>query len=216
MYLRYFGLKRLPFESVSNATAYVDLPEHTDALNTVLFGLKSGEGFVKVVGEVGTGKTALCRNLLSCLDNDCIAVYIPNPRLTPHDLLLTISDELGVPLPPGGGMHQFAFLATQWRHPAQRQGLRFGAGLKAPLTELFAQLFGGKCEGAGQAISPDIFEPHKLSKTPLKGRGLYRSGGAMPAHVPNPGPVQCVEPTESARRCPLIGQNHQHPALSAA
>jgi len=105
MYLRYFGLKRLPFESVSNATAYVDLPEHTDALNTVLFGLKSGEGFVKVVGEVGTGKTALCRNLLSCLDDEFIAVYIPNPRLTPHDLLLTISDELGVPLPPGGGMH---------------------------------------------------------------------------------------------------------------
>jgi len=105
MYLRYFGLHRLPFEAVSNATAYVDLPEHRDALNTILFGLRSGEGFVKVVGEVGTGKTALCRNLLACLDDEFVAVYIPNPSLTPRDLLLTISDELGVPLPPTGGMH---------------------------------------------------------------------------------------------------------------
>ncbi len=105
MYLRYFGLRDLPFEAVSNATVYVDLPEHREAFNTVLFGLRSGEAFVKVVGEVGTGKTALCRNLLSHLDEEFISVYLPNPALSRHDLLLAVADELGVPIQPGGSVH---------------------------------------------------------------------------------------------------------------
>ncbi len=101
MYLRAFGLRRLPFESVSNAAIYVDLPNHRDAFNTVLFGLRSGEGFLKVVGEVGTGKTALCRALLTELDSGSIPLYLPNPALGPNDLLLSIADELGVPLASG-------------------------------------------------------------------------------------------------------------------
>lgn len=105
MYLKYFGLRSLPFESVSNATLYLDLPEQREAFNTVLFGLRSGEGFIKVVGEVGTGKTALCQHLLERIDENYIAVYLPNPALSPHDLLLAMSDELGVPAPPDCGMH---------------------------------------------------------------------------------------------------------------
>lgn len=105
MYLQHFGLRNLPFESLSNASVYVDLPEHREACNTILFGLRSGEGFIKVVGEVGTGKTALCRSLLSRLGQDFITVYIPNPAMPPTDLMLCIADELGVPLPPGCGIH---------------------------------------------------------------------------------------------------------------
>ena len=98
MYLRAFGLRRLPFESISNASIYVDLPNHRDAFNTILFGLRSGEGFLKVVGEVGTGKTALCRALIPELDEGSIPLYLPNPALGPNDLLLALADELGVPL----------------------------------------------------------------------------------------------------------------------
>lgn len=106
MYVRYFGLRDLPFETVSNATIYVELPQHREAFNTVQFGLRSGEGFVKVVGEVGTGKSALCRSLLTSLDDEFIAVYLPNPARSRRDLLLAIADELGIEIARENGTHR--------------------------------------------------------------------------------------------------------------
>lgn len=106
MYLEHFGLERLPFEPLSNGSVYVDVPEHRDAFHNVLFGLRSGEGFVKVVGEVGTGKTALCRSLLARLDDDFVAVYLPSPALRPSELLRALADELGTPVPPRVGTHE--------------------------------------------------------------------------------------------------------------
>lgn len=105
MYLQHFGFERLPFEALSNGSLYVDLAEHREALQTVLFGLGSGEGFVKIVGEVGTGKTALCRNLLARLDEEFVTVYLPNPVMRPNDLLHAIADELGAPLPAQASVH---------------------------------------------------------------------------------------------------------------
>lgn len=99
MYLEHFGLKRLPFEATSNGTLYVDLPEHREALNVVLFGLRSGEGFVKVVGEVGTGKTALCRAALPRLGPELVPIFVPDPVLRPNAFLAMIADELGVVVP---------------------------------------------------------------------------------------------------------------------
>lgn len=96
MYLSAYGLERLPFESISNASVYVDLPSHREAFNTIVFGLRSGEGFLKVVGEVGTGKTALCRALLGRLDPDFVPLYLPNPALGPEDFMRALADELGV------------------------------------------------------------------------------------------------------------------------
>ena len=106
MYLEHFGFDRLPFEGLSNGTVYVDLPEHREAFNTVMFGLRTGEGFIKVVGEVGTGKTALCRNLLANPAPEDVTVYLPNPSLSPHDLLLSIADELGDTVPPDASLHR--------------------------------------------------------------------------------------------------------------
>lgn len=124
MYLRTFGLSCLPFEAVSNARVYVDLPEHREAFNTILFGLRSGEGFVKVVGEVGTGKTALCRNLLATVGDDFVSVYLPNPALSRLDLLLSIADELGAPLPPGTGVHHVHKVLREILLEAARQDRR--------------------------------------------------------------------------------------------
>ena len=106
MYEQHFGFHRLPFETLSNASVYVDLDEHREAFNTVLFGLRSGEGFVKVVGEVGTGKTALSRSLLARLDDDFVTAYLPNPVMRPNELLRAIADELGSPVASHAGMHE--------------------------------------------------------------------------------------------------------------
>lgn len=99
MYLEHFGLTRLPFEATSNGSLYVDLPEHREALNVVLFGLRSGEGFIKVVGEVGTGKTALCRATLQRLGDELVPVFLPDPALLPHAFLAAVAVELGVAVP---------------------------------------------------------------------------------------------------------------------
>ena len=105
MYLEHFGLDRMPFETTSNARIFIDLPNHREALNTILFGLDTGEGFVKIVGEVGTGKTALCRNLLASLPEQYARVYLPNPTLEPVDLLKSIADELGARPGEAPGKH---------------------------------------------------------------------------------------------------------------
>lgn len=105
MYLEHFGLKRLPFEASSNGSLYVDLPEHREALNVVLFGLRSGEGFIKVVGEVGTGKTALCRAALARVGSGIVPVFLPDPAMRPIDFLATVADELGVVVPPRSPIH---------------------------------------------------------------------------------------------------------------
>ena len=68
------------------------------SLNMLLVALRSGEGFLKVVGELGCGKTVLCRQLLKTLQGECVTAYIPNPDMGPDDLLLSLADELGVPI----------------------------------------------------------------------------------------------------------------------
>ncbi|HEY6897703.1 MAG TPA: AAA family ATPase, partial [Rhodocyclaceae bacterium] len=78
---------------------------HQEALNTVLLALQSGEGFVKISGEVGTGKTLLCRRLLRTFGEDTITAYLPNPQLDPRTLLLTVAEELGVADGPGEAFH---------------------------------------------------------------------------------------------------------------
>lgn len=100
MYREHFGLKRLPFEGTSSGSPYVDLAGQREALNVVLFGLRSGEGFVKVVGEVGTGKTALCRAVRKRLPASLVPVCLPDPALRPHAFLAAVADQLGVVVEP--------------------------------------------------------------------------------------------------------------------
>lgn len=105
MYLEHFGFDRLPFETTSNASLYVDLPEHREALNVILFGLRSGEGLIKVVGEVGTGKTALCRVALGRVGDEFERIFLADPALQPQSFLATLADELGAILPPRSPLH---------------------------------------------------------------------------------------------------------------
>jgi MSHA biogenesis protein MshM len=94
MYRNFFGLSEKPFSLTPDTQFFVNKQSHRDALNTMLISLKHCEGFIKVVGEVGTGKTLLCRKLLSSLDKRFITSYIPNPYLTPDELKAFVAQEI--------------------------------------------------------------------------------------------------------------------------
>jgi MSHA biogenesis protein MshM len=97
MYMDHFGLQELPFTLTPNTRFFLQLPAHQEALNLVLVALSGGDGFIKVVGEVGTGKTMLCRTLLNTLDEqDYITAYLPNPFLNPEALRQHFALEIGI------------------------------------------------------------------------------------------------------------------------
>ncbi|WP_417665871.1 ExeA family protein [Pseudidiomarina sp.] len=96
MYQKHYGLTELPFTLTPNTSFYCDLEGHRAALEVLLTALETGEGFIKVVGEVGTGKTLLCRKLLNELPDEYVTAYIPNPFLTPEELRAQVARELQV------------------------------------------------------------------------------------------------------------------------
>jgi len=96
MYLYHFGLTELPFTLTPNTNFFLPLAPHHEALAVLMTALKTGEGFIKVVGEVGTGKTLLCRKLLNEIPAHFVTAYIPNPYLNPDELRRAVAIELGV------------------------------------------------------------------------------------------------------------------------
>jgi MSHA biogenesis protein MshM len=96
MYLYHFGLAELPFTLTPNTDFYLPMAMHSEALAVLTTALKTGEGFIKVIGEVGTGKTLLCRKLLNELPHHFVSAYIPNPYLNPDELRRAVAVELGV------------------------------------------------------------------------------------------------------------------------
>jgi len=96
MYENFFGFKEKPFKLVPNPEYLFLSKSHEEALAHLTYALSQGDGFVEITGEVGTGKTTLCRAFLENLDDDVIAAYIFNPRLGPRQLIKTINDELGI------------------------------------------------------------------------------------------------------------------------
>jgi len=96
MYEKFFNLRELPFSLTPDTQFFFNKQSHRAALNTLLVALKHSEGFIKIVGEVGTGKTLLCRQLLAQLDDHVITAYIPNPYLTPDELKGLVAGEIGV------------------------------------------------------------------------------------------------------------------------
>ncbi len=99
MYLHYFGLREYPFSLTPDTSFFFDHPGQREALNVLLVALRTGEGFIKVSGEVGTGKTLLCRKLLEVLHEEFLTAYLPNPLLKPIELYRAVAVEIG--LTPG-------------------------------------------------------------------------------------------------------------------
>ncbi|MAK91818.1 MAG: AAA family ATPase [Oleibacter sp.] len=93
----FYGLNKPAFSLTPDTDFFVDLPSQKAAFDTLLFALSGGEGFIKISGEVGTGKTLLCRRLLNTLETQNIpTAYIPNPALTPSALWRVLARELGI------------------------------------------------------------------------------------------------------------------------
>jgi MSHA biogenesis protein MshM len=110
MYLEHFKLTELPFTITPNVGFFCNLRGHQEALNTLLFSLRTGEGFIKIIGEVGSGKTLLCRKLLNSLDKNYFTAYIPNPDLSPTELRKALAKELGLELTSLQDQHELLSL----------------------------------------------------------------------------------------------------------
>ena len=123
MYLAHFGLRELPFSITPDTSFFFACSSYQEALNTLLVAARSGEGFIKIVGEVGNGKTLLCRKFLATLNEEhststtaigtqdeavtgsrtkakFVTAYIPNPYLEPRSLLLALASEFRIELDP--------------------------------------------------------------------------------------------------------------------
>lgn len=128
MYLQHFGLRELPFSLTPDTSFFFACTSYQEALNTLLVASRNGEGFIKIVGEVGNGKTLLCRKFLATLnevkagattaigtqdeaDNSgprgrFVTAYIPNPYLEPRSLLLALAEEFRITLDKNVDQHQ--------------------------------------------------------------------------------------------------------------
>lgn len=106
MYLRHFALREAPFSITPDSAFFFPHDSAQAALNTLLVALRSGEGFLKIVGEVGCGKTVLCRQLLQTLQDECVTAYIPNPDMGSDDLLHALCHELAIPMPQSARRHR--------------------------------------------------------------------------------------------------------------
>lgn len=96
MYQSFYGFNQAPFSLTPNTELFQGLPPHYEAIQTVLSAIEMGEGVIKVSGEVGTGKTMVCRMLINQLADQVALVYLPNPQLSAEELRLAVVKELAI------------------------------------------------------------------------------------------------------------------------
>ncbi len=108
MYLEYYGLKEPPFSITPNPRFLFYSDKHREAFNHLLFGIRERKGFVQLTGEVGAGKTTLCRALLEQLGDNFSTAVILNPALEANQLLKAIATEFGLDV---GGADRLEMIA---------------------------------------------------------------------------------------------------------
>ncbi|MFH1771604.1 MAG: AAA family ATPase [Candidatus Omnitrophota bacterium] len=96
MYLNFYGLKEDPFSVTSNPGFFLECSPHKEALSALLYGIKERKGIILVTGEVGTGKTTLCKILLERLDSQVKTSLVLNPYFSPTQLLQAIVEDFGI------------------------------------------------------------------------------------------------------------------------
>jgi len=101
MYNEYFGLTDTPFSIAPDPHYLYMSDQHREALAHLVFGMSTGGGFILLTGDVGTGKTTVCRCLLEQVPEDANVALILNPKVKAYELLATICDELGIEYPEG-------------------------------------------------------------------------------------------------------------------
>jgi len=98
VYLDYYGLNEPPFDITPNPRFLFYSAKHREAYNHLLYGIRERKGFVQLTGEVGAGKTTLCRAMLEQLDERYATALILNPVMSPDELMKAIALEFGLPV----------------------------------------------------------------------------------------------------------------------
>lgn len=98
MYLDFYGLTESPFDITPNPRFLFYSAKHREAYNHLLFGIRERKGFIQLTGEVGAGKTTLCRAMLEQLDRRYATALILNPVMNPEELCKAIAIEYGLPV----------------------------------------------------------------------------------------------------------------------
>lgn len=127
MYFDFFGLKEAPFRITPNTEYWYAGGQRGEMLAALQYAIGQGEGIIKVVGEVGSGKTMLCRKLVAQLPDTIDSVYLGNPTLSPDDMLAAILSDLGIETAESGRQARLAQLnaALLVRHAAGRRVVVF-------------------------------------------------------------------------------------------
>ncbi|MGY0195293.1 ExeA family protein [Leptothrix sp. BB-4] len=102
MYASFFGLQHEPFSIAPDPRFLYMSERHREALAHLMFGIRGNGGFVLLTGEIGAGKTTVCRAFLDQVPAECEVAYIFNPKLTVHELLKAVCDEFGITAPAAG------------------------------------------------------------------------------------------------------------------
>jgi len=98
VYLQYYGLSEPPFDITPNPRFLFYSPKHREAFNHLLYGIRERKGFVQLTGEVGAGKTTLCRAMLEQLNGSFATALILNPVMSAQELMKAIAIEFGLPV----------------------------------------------------------------------------------------------------------------------
>jgi MSHA biogenesis protein MshM len=123
-YLRHFGLREPPFGITPDTSYFFPCRATQEAFNTLVVAIANGEGFIKITGEVGTGKTLLCRKFLGTLDASWISAYVPNPSFEPRTLYFALAEELGLLVSASLDQHQLLKATTKTLLDLARQRKR--------------------------------------------------------------------------------------------
>ena len=122
MYLDYFGLHEKPFSIAPDPRYLFMTDQHREALAHLAYGIGDEGGFILLTGEVGTGKTTVCRCLLNQLPDDVEIAFVVNPRLTVQELLETVCDELEIGYPEGSSVKELVDRLNQFLLEAYARG----------------------------------------------------------------------------------------------
>jgi MSHA biogenesis protein MshM len=128
MYEEHFGLNRPPFKITPDTSLFFDGGKRREILGALLYTIQRGEGIVKVVGEVGSGKTMLCRMLQQELPQSVEIIYIANPSVSAEDILFVMAHELELPVSKQNLKHEVMHLLQDYlvqRHTENKQVVLF-------------------------------------------------------------------------------------------
>ena len=124
MYLKHFNLSERPFSITPDPRFLYMSVRHKEAFAHLLYGLGDGGGFVQLTGEVGTGKTTICRCLLEQVPEDVDLALLLNPKVTAIELIATVCDELGIEYPPGYSIKGLTDVLNLYLLGAYKRGRR--------------------------------------------------------------------------------------------